>query len=77
MEHPALEPELEKALRADADGRFLADLQRSLREYVDVVETHMRSGLSMDQYRQWGDLQKAAETAAYVAEEVREFLRYH
>jgi hypothetical protein len=71
-EHFALEAELEKALREDPDGSFLKELQSSLREYAEAVDRHTRTGLDAGQYRQWGDLRKAAGIAAQVAEEVHQ-----
>jgi hypothetical protein len=73
-EHLALEAELEKALREDTDGSFLKELQRSLREFSEAVDIHLRDGLSAERYRQWGDLQRAAGTAAQVAEEVHQLM---
>lgn len=70
-EHPAFEANLEKALREDRSGSFIEELQRSLRAYIAAVEIHMRSGLDAEQYVQWRDLQKAAETAALAAAELR------
>ncbi|MDB5104439.1 MAG: hypothetical protein JWP91_2128 [Fibrobacteres bacterium] len=74
-DHPALETELEKSLRDDHDGAFLRDFQRSLRDFVAAVERHTRDGLSMEHYLQWRDLQKSAEAAGELAEEIR--LRLH
>ncbi len=74
-QYPALESELEKNLRADGEGVFVKDLQRSLSDFVAAVEYHTRDGMSLEQYQQWRELQKAAEAASVVAEEVR--LRMH
>ena len=74
-DHPALESELEKSLRNDAEGIFVADLQRSLGDFVAAVERHTRDGMSQEHFQQWRGLQKAAEAACDVAEEVR--LRIH
>jgi hypothetical protein len=74
-EHPALEADLEKALREDTDGSYLEELQRSLRAYIAAVEIHMRGGLEAEQYVQWRDLQKATEAASLAAEEVRQRMR--
>jgi hypothetical protein len=38
------------------------------------VDIHLRDGLSAERYRQWGDLQRAAGTAAQVAEEVHQLM---
>jgi hypothetical protein len=73
-EHPALEAELENALREDMDGAFLKGLQRSLREFAEAVDLHLREGMSAERYQQWADLQRAAGTAAQVAEEVHQLM---
>ena len=74
-DYPALESELEKSLRDDVEGAFIKDLQRSLGDFVAAVERHARDGMSQEHYQQWRGLQKAAEAAGDVAEEVR--LRIH
>jgi hypothetical protein len=73
--YPALETELEKSLREDKDGTFVKEFQRSMREFVAAVEHHTRDGLSMEHFLQWRGLQKSAESAGEVAEEV--YLRFH
>lgn len=73
-QYPVFEAELEKSLREDSEGKFLHEVQRSLREYIAAVEIHMRSGLDATHYVQWRDLQKAAETASQAAEEVHQLL---
>ena len=73
--YPALETELEKSLRDDKDGTFLKEFQRSLRDFVAAVELHTRDGLSMEHFLQWRELQKSAEAAGELAEEIR--LRLH
>lgn len=74
-DYPALESELEKSLRDDVEGAFVKDLQRSLGDFVAAVERHTRDGMTQEHYQQWRGLQKAAEAACDVAEEVR--LRIH
>jgi hypothetical protein len=73
-EHIALEAQLENALDNDTEGTFLKELQRSLREFSEAVELHLREGVSTEQYRQWEDLRRAATTAARVAEVVHQLL---
>lgn len=73
-EHPALEADLENALREDLDGSFLKGLQRSLRDFAEAVDLHLRGGMSAERYQQWADLQQAAATAAQVAEEVHQLM---
>jgi hypothetical protein len=71
-DHFALSADLEKSLREDHGGSFLKELQDSLGEFAEAVDRHTRTGLDAAQYRQWGDLQKAAGLAAQVAEEVHQ-----
>ena len=73
--YPALESELEKALRDDRDGTWTKELQRSLRDFAAAVDVHTRDGLTLEHYKQWRGLQKAAEAAVEAMEEVR--LRIH
>lgn len=73
--YPALDADLETSLREDASGAFLAEFQRSLRAYVDAVEVHLRSGLSMEHYQKWQDLQKAAVMSSALAEEIHMRMR--
>jgi hypothetical protein len=71
-EHPALEAELEKTLREDPGGTFLTEFHGSLHAFVAAVDAHLRGGLTSEEYRKWGDLQRAAGIAAQVAEEVHQ-----
>lgn len=73
--YPALESELEKAIREDKDGAWVKELKRSFSDFTAAVEFHTRDGVSMQQFLQWQELIKAAAAAGEVAEEVR--LRLH
>lgn len=73
--HPAFESELEKSLLEDQDGAFVRDLQGSLQDFVEDVERHVREGLDQERYVKWRDLQKSAEAAAALVEELRDRLR--
>jgi hypothetical protein len=74
-QYPALETEIEKAIREDRDGAWVKELKRSFSDFTTAVEFHTRDGVSMEQYLQWQELIKAAHAAGEVAEEVR--LRIH
>lgn len=72
--YPALDVELEKSLKEDHDGAFLRDFQRTLRDFHEAVDAHIRDGVDKELFAKWRDLQNAAGVAGEVAVKLRNHL---